>query len=151
MRAIAAVLMGVLAWQQPAAGDLRDKLDAYLIAYEPKLSVLVADEVMTQRIKQRWMVTNRRIESEVAFVSLPANAGWMGFRRVVKVNGKGIKDRGVPLARLMAAPDRDVDTNHHPAAGCRRHENRRVGVGRAFVGRAVASAGLSQGHSHRDA
>lgn len=27
---------------------------------------------------------------------------WLGFRRVIKVNGKAIADRGVPLAQLMA-------------------------------------------------
>jgi len=46
---------------------------------------------MTQRTSRQRQVTgatNRRIHSEVAFVSLPGDAGWLGFRRVVKVNGK---------------------------------------------------------------
>jgi len=45
--------------------------------------------------------TNRRIHSEVAFIALPGDAGWLGFRRVVKVNGKTVKDQGVPLSQLM--------------------------------------------------
>src|SRR5262245_52176942 len=88
------------ALQHDDAGAVRDRLDAYLIAYEPRLSALVADEMMTQRVEDRWVVTNRRIESEVAFIALPANAGWMGFRRVTRVNGKAVKDRGVPLPEL---------------------------------------------------
>ena len=89
--------------KQADNGDaIRDRLDAYLIAYEPQLSALVADEEMTQRMQQNRWVTNRRIHSEVAFVSLPADAGWLGFRRVVKVNGKPVKDRGVPLAQLLS-------------------------------------------------
>jgi len=103
MRTIAAALLG--AWtisQAPDASALRDRLDAYLLAYEPQLSALVADEEMTQRIATKGWVTNRRIHSEVAFISLPGDAGWMGFRRVMKVNGKPIKDRGVPLGQLMA-------------------------------------------------
>ena len=101
MRATIALLVGIVAWQSLSAGDVRDKLDAYLIAYEPQLSALVADELMTQRTALRRLVDNRRIESEVAFIALPAGAGWMGFRRVVKVNGKTVKDRGVPLGQLM--------------------------------------------------
>ncbi len=101
--AMATVLLGALnVAQPPDAGAVRDRLDAYLFAYEPQLSALVADEEMTQRTKQAWRVTNRRIHSEVAFVALPGNAGWLGFRRVVKVNGRDVKDRGVPLGQLMA-------------------------------------------------
>lgn len=98
---VVALAVAAVAAQQPDAGALRDRLDQYLLAYEPLLSTVVADELMTQRTKERWVVNNRRIESEVAFIALPANAGWMGFRRVMKVNGKAIMDRGVPLAQLM--------------------------------------------------
>ena len=98
---VVALAFAAIAAQQPDAGALRDRLDQYLLAYEPLLSTVVADELMTQRTKERWVVNNRRIESEVAFIALPANAGWMGFRRVMKVNGKAIKDRGVPMGQLM--------------------------------------------------
>lgn len=99
---VAAAFAGL---QAPTADEVRDRLDAYLLAYEPQLSALVADEEMTQRTsRQRGFTgaTNRRIHSEVAFVALPGKAGWLGFRRVVKVNGKTVKDQGVPLAQLMA-------------------------------------------------
>lgn len=92
----------LVTWQPHDADTLRDRLDAYLIAYEPQLSALVADEEMTQRMQQNRWVTHRRIHSEVAFVALPANAGWLGLRRVVKVNAKPVKDRGVPLAQLLS-------------------------------------------------
>jgi len=106
MRIIVAALLGACAVSQtPDASTARDRLDAYLLAYEPQLSALVAAEEMTQRMEQGfggWRVTSRRIHSEVAFVALPGNAGWLGFRRVIKVNGKDVKDRGVPLGQLMA-------------------------------------------------
>lgn len=103
MKLLIGVIFSTLAaWQPDSPGALRDRLDAYLLAYEPQLSTLVADEEMTQRMQQNRWVTNRRLHSEVAFVALPANAGWLGFRRVVKVNAKPVKDRGVPLARLLA-------------------------------------------------
>lgn len=106
MRIIVAAFLGARAMSQtPDASTARDRLDAYLLAYEPQLSALVAAEEMTQRMEQGfggWRVTNRRIHSEVAFVALPGNAGWLGFRRVIKVNGKDVKDGGVPLGQLMA-------------------------------------------------
>ncbi|MDP3717405.1 MAG: hypothetical protein Q8T13_06535 [Acidobacteriota bacterium] len=103
---LAALVLGTLvAAQAPDAVTLRDQLDAYLLAYEPKLSTLLADEEMTQRMQEGYggrRVTHRRIRSEVAFIALPGDAGWLGFRRVVKVNDKAIKDHGVPLGQLMA-------------------------------------------------
>jgi hypothetical protein len=99
--AILAAAVVTLAAQDAEVGSLRDDLDRYLRAYEPQLSTVVADEEMTQRARG-WGIDHRRIHSEVAFVSLPANAGWLGFRRVVKVNGRPVKDRGVPLAQLLA-------------------------------------------------
>ena len=97
----AAAALIFIAIQNDNANVVRDRLDQYLIDYEPQLSSLIADELMTQRTELRMLVDSRRIESEVAFIALPAQAGWMGFRRVVKVNGKTIKDRGVPLGQLM--------------------------------------------------
>lgn len=88
--------------QSENAGAIRDRLDAYLLAYEQQLSTVIADEEMTQSSRERrWVVNHRRIHSEVAFIALPGSAGWMGFRRVLRVNGKPIKDRGVPLSQLM--------------------------------------------------
>jgi hypothetical protein len=92
-------------------GDaLRNRLDKYLLEYEPQMSALVADERLTQRdgpspeaFRQTAEPTkNRILESEVAFIGLPGNTGWLGFRRVLKVNGKAVKDIGTPLATLLS-------------------------------------------------
>jgi hypothetical protein len=102
MRSAALLLALVLSAQAEDASVMRDRLDKYLLEYEPQLSSLVADEELTQRSRERnWVVNHRRIQSEVAFIALPGATGWMGFRRVLKVNGKAIKDAGVPLAQLM--------------------------------------------------
>ena len=98
-----------LAIQADDASAIRERLDKYLLEYEPQLSTLVADERMTQRDapSERALVNvapdtkNRSMESEVAFISLPGNTGWLGFRRVVRVNGKEVKDKGTPLAVLL--------------------------------------------------
>lgn len=102
MTALAILIAGILVLQSDEAGIIRDRLDKYVLEYEPQLSALVADEEMTQRMTRNGLVSHRRILSEVAFVGLPGDAGWLGFRRVVTVNGKAIKDRAVPLAQLMA-------------------------------------------------
>jgi hypothetical protein len=110
MRSAVLFAIVALAAQADEAGGIRDRLDQYLLGYEPQLSALVADEEVTQRMKRSWVVTHRRIHSEVAFVALPGDAGWLGFRRVMKVNGKAIKDRGVPLAHLLTeGPSDDYD------------------------------------------
>ena len=109
IRAIAVV--AVVVWIQPdTAAAIRDRLDKYLLEYEPQLSALVADERFTQRdAPSRQAVVSaapdsvhRTIVSEVAFVSLPGNAGWLGFRRVMRVNNKDVKDKGTPLSTLLS-------------------------------------------------
>lgn len=109
IRLAAFVIAIAIATQTDDAGAIRDRLDKYLLDYEPKLSALVAEERISQRdAPTREAMVNaapdtkhRSIESEVAFISLPGGAGWLGFRRVVKVNGKSVKDAGNPLHVLL--------------------------------------------------
>lgn len=99
---------------------VRARLHAYLTAYEPQLSALVADEHFEQ-----WPLDNlltgltpgtykrdtfrlRILDSEVAFVSLPANAGWLGFRDVLRVKNKPVKRRSRPLAELLVLETADA-------------------------------------------
>lgn len=89
--------------QTPDVGAVRDKLDAYLLAYQPQLSALVADEELFQNDTYQ----KRTIRSEVAFVGLPGDVGWLGFRRVINVGGKAVKDAGPTLAQLLSDGARD--------------------------------------------
>ena len=116
MKAVAVLLFGAMtALQSPDADVLRDRLDAYLLAYEPQLSALVAEELLIQRdgpskeavFSAAPDTKNRRIVSEVAFISLPGGTGWLGFRRAVKLNGKDLPDAGPPLGVLLTDADRD--------------------------------------------
>ncbi len=104
-----ACLLGLaigLSAQTDDAGAIRDRLDKYLLDYEPQLSALVAEELLIQRdapgpgaaVNAAPDTKHRRLTSEVAFIGLPGDAGWLGFRRVVMVNGKTIADAGPPLA-----------------------------------------------------
>lgn len=98
---------------------VRARLHAYLSIYETAISTLIADERFEQ-----WPLDNlrtgltpgtykrdtfllRTLESEVAFVSLPANAGWLGFRDTVRLNKKAVKRNGPPLAELLSLESAD--------------------------------------------
>ncbi|HYE86602.1 MAG TPA: hypothetical protein VEA16_09620 [Vicinamibacterales bacterium] len=100
--------------QSPLDADaIRDRLDKYLIQYEPQLSALVADERMTQRdgpsrnAYPSDPAKDREILSEVAFISLPGDVGWLGFRRVTTVNKKKIAESGPSLALVLSDGAKD--------------------------------------------
>jgi hypothetical protein len=121
MRAAIVAVTGIVlgSFQAPDAGQVRDSLDAYLRAYEPQLSALVAEEHMQQRVgpsRQALNVVpkieNRALVAEVAFVNLPGEAGWLGFRRVTNINGRPVKDPGQTLARLLSGGRGDRDQAH---------------------------------------
>lgn len=111
MKAIAAALLGLLILaQKPTAQDIREQLNAYLTSYEPRLSELIADESMTQRNARGDSRSSagagprelRSIKSEVAFIALPGDAGWMGFRRALKVDNESVEDRLGSLNAVLA-------------------------------------------------
>lgn len=105
---IAALLLSVLIALQPQPYDeVLAKLDAYLAEYEPKLSELIADEAMFQEVEGNGSrstmpvdlapgpangTVRRRLRSEVAFIALPGDSGWLGFRHVKAVNQKELPD-----------------------------------------------------------
>lgn len=116
MKTLAILLLGSLAIAQaPDANEIRDRLDAYLLKYEPELSTLVAEELLIQRdgpSHDAYRMTalptkDRRLISEVAFISLPGGAGWLGFRRAVNLNGKDLPDAGPSLGVLLTEADQD--------------------------------------------
>jgi hypothetical protein len=75
----------------------------------------VADEQMTQRdgpslnaiMSSTARTYDRILVSEVAFVGLPGNAGWLGFRRARQMDGKNLPDAGPSLTALLSDGARD--------------------------------------------
>lgn len=110
--AIGLALSGAL---QPAEdarlGATLAQLDRYLAEYEPKLSALIADEVFRQELPPFSSISSRpdvqrRLDSEVAFARLPGDVSWIGFRRVIKVDGRPVSSSQQTLAGLLAlGPD----------------------------------------------
>jgi len=83
------------------------QLDRYLAEYEPKLSELIADEVFRQELPPLTSASarpdvQRRLDSEVAFARLPGDVSWIGFRRVIRVDGKRVSSSQQTLAGLLA-------------------------------------------------
>jgi hypothetical protein len=110
LKALAIAAAVFVAAQSPTVDEVRDRLDKYLLEYEPVLGALVAEEQLSQRdgpsfdaVRQSNVQTvNRELISEVAFIGLPGNAGWLGFRHVVKMNGKTQPGAGKPLGEILA-------------------------------------------------
>lgn len=105
--------------QSTDVDSLVERLDAYLAAYEPKLSELIADEVMQQQVPRAAaarvrdtlppsaLERRRRLISEVAFIALP-EAGWLGFRHVKSVNNQSVEDTAVPLSAALQKSSYDA-------------------------------------------
>ena len=98
------------------------RLDEYLAGYEPELSALIADEIMVQEARHQGSDLRgrddnrlpvptrqrRRLSSEVAFIALPDQAGWLGFRHVKTVDSRLVKNDGTTLSAALGAPSYDA-------------------------------------------
>jgi hypothetical protein len=89
--------------------QLLGRMGDYLARYETELSSVVADEIFDQRIFNR---TSARppvhLTSEVAFMRLPGNAEWLGFRDVKQVNGKPVKSAGLSITEVLSSNSGDI-------------------------------------------
>jgi hypothetical protein len=71
---------------------------------------LIADEDFLQEEPQlpgNARPVQRRLESEVAFLRLPGDGDWIGFRRVKRVNRKPVDDRHETLMALLSISSTD--------------------------------------------
>jgi hypothetical protein len=105
-----ALVIGLSA-QADDAGTIRDRLDKYLLDYEPQLSALVADERMMQFEEPAsgmpaYERRRRELLSEVAFIALPGRAGWLGVRHVKQSDGQSVAE-APPLALALSKGSQD--------------------------------------------
>lgn len=110
-----AFAIGLIA--QPAGVDVDavlEQLDNYLEKYETDLGSLIADEDFRQEIPGLPgngpfpRPQQRRLESEVAFLRLPGDAEWFGYRRVKLVDGRPVGDLQQSLANLLSISSTDT-------------------------------------------
>ncbi len=120
---LTASLAGTSARQPLGAEETRARLHAYLSVYEQELRTVVAEERMLQwpmreagstylgatgGTVRRDSSRVRILESDVAFVSLPGNAGWLGYRDVRRVGNKPVRRKGPSLEDLLKATSDDA-------------------------------------------
>ncbi len=86
-----------------ASADVIERMHAYLDAYEPLLSALVADEVFDQRHQFRpGFAKLRRLESEIGFLRLPGGGPWLAQRSVQTIDGAAVPGGAVNLEAILA-------------------------------------------------
>jgi hypothetical protein len=104
MKVLAAAIAVLVATQPSRVDPVLELLDRYLEAYEPRLSELIADELMLQDGQsQEGRRVRRRLASEVAFIALPEGAGWLGFRHVKAMDGRRVDAGDASLGRALAS------------------------------------------------
>jgi hypothetical protein len=94
---------------KPALDAVFEKLDVYLEKYEGELSAVVADEILVQEVQGRFLQRRtRRVSAEIAFLRLPGNLEWLGFRHARIVDGKLVAANGPSLTQLLATNTTDT-------------------------------------------
>jgi hypothetical protein len=105
-------------------GQLLQRVTTYVADYEKAFSLLVAEELYVQEVRQPinpgtnvsrtnpgggiagGNVSKRQLlKSDYLLVQLGPGAGWMPFRDVFEVNGSKVRDREDRLAKLFLAND----------------------------------------------
>jgi hypothetical protein len=106
----------VPAGQVPDPHVVRARMHDYLVGYEKELSSLIAEERLRQwpmrgagattgavPSGRRDLTRIRALVSDVAFVPLPGNVGWLGYRDVVQIGGRPVRRVGPSLVELLKA------------------------------------------------
>jgi hypothetical protein len=75
-----------------------ERLHQYLRNYAEVLPATIAMERYNQRVGPRERI---ELESEFGIVRVPNNPQWLGFRDVIRVNGKPVESRDERLALLF--------------------------------------------------
>jgi hypothetical protein len=98
----------------PSLNTVLQRIERYVVAYEPELSALVARERYVQRSFRFRLVaerdqTSRTLLSDYLFLRLPGEDGpWLGFRDVLEVDGTPVADHAERLQEIVAASPDDA-------------------------------------------
>jgi hypothetical protein len=85
---------------RPSLEVVLERLRAYQATYYQAYAATVA----TERYTQERRSTTVELESEFAMVRVPGSAQWLGFRDVLRMNGKDVTDRPGRLTNLFVNP-----------------------------------------------
>jgi hypothetical protein len=84
--------------------NVLERLGTYLANYSDQLSRTVAREHYKQTSGSGPTFAEALLESEFGVVRVPGYEGWLGFRDVLKVNGRAVQDHESKLAALLLSP-----------------------------------------------
>lgn len=88
----------------PSLADVLDRLGTYLDNYSDQLSRTVANEHYKQGSRSGSAYVEATLDSEFGIVKVPNYEGWIGFRDVLRVNGKIVQDHETRLQELLLSP-----------------------------------------------
>jgi hypothetical protein len=93
-----------------ALDDVLQRVGRYVTNYGEQASLIIAVEHYEQHYRDAPLgeASNRSLVAELALVKTRDTIGWVGFRDVVAVNGKPIRDRQDRLQELFRAGTPDV-------------------------------------------
>jgi hypothetical protein len=84
--------------------DVLDRLGTYLAMYSDQLSRTVASEHYKQTTGSGSTYAEAQLESEFGILKIPGYQGWLGFRDVLKVNGRTVQNHESKLEQLLLSP-----------------------------------------------
>lgn len=94
----------------PALQPVLDKMAQYIASYGEKASMFVGIEKYSQNVTfpDLPMVPPRKLVAEFAIIKVPGDAGWIGFRDVVEVDGDKVSDRRDRLMTILTDMSMDA-------------------------------------------
>ncbi len=96
--------------RNPELDGLLQRVGAYIAGYGEQASLIIGTERYVQRYPNPPLgqPAGRTLVAELALVKLSGTSGWMGFRDVIRVEGKPVHDREDRLQALFKAGTPDV-------------------------------------------
>lgn len=111
-RTLLVLLLGPLAWLHAnsaraggPAGELLDRLAAYVITFQRDFSQVIGTEHYTQVSHDlSWSTRTRQMQSDVFFVGTGDDSGAMTVRNVRRVDGRSVPDASIGIDQALALP-----------------------------------------------
>jgi hypothetical protein len=99
------------AQSKPSLKDVVRRMESYVASYGEKASIVVCTERYMQETARSAgdQKETRTLTSDFAIVKADAIRGWLGFRDVLAVDGKPVRDREERLARVLMASEGRYD------------------------------------------
>jgi hypothetical protein len=118
----------------PGINDVLDRLGAYLVEYEQRLSLLVAEE----RYEQQWVGRGRPpdkrvLTSDYVMLRVPGGQAWTGFRDTFEVDGRPVREQERRLESILV----DGSDDAYEQANRIAEENARYNLGSDVIHRTI--------------